>query len=135
MKIDLIRLIYNQISKIDLDERVEFEPTQYANTPIISLKDVNVKGEIKKNAAEQIEVDLELKGTMILEDAMTLDEINYPFSSKIDYIISENDEKFTNILDIKPILWENIVLEVPIRVKSNKIPKVVKGNGWELKEN
>ena len=36
-----------------------------------------------------------------------------------------------NILDIIPILWENIVLEVPIRLTTSDNVKL-SGDGWSL---
>ncbi|MDE5539789.1 MAG: DUF177 domain-containing protein, partial [Bacilli bacterium] len=40
-------------------------------------------------------------------------------------------EKEQNILDIKRILWENIVLEVPMRITKNEDVKM-SGDGWSL---
>lgn len=40
-------------------------------------------------------------------------------------------KKSQNMLDIIEFLWENIVLEVPIRVTGSAGVNM-KGNGWEL---
>lgn len=78
---------------------------------------------------------------MILQDAITLEEVDYPFSIHIDEVISENNENLqeyslnlTNSLDIMSFLWQNIVLEVPIRVKKENKDISLKGDGWELKD-
>ena len=46
--------------------------------------------------------------------------------------IEENLEKDENSIDILPILWQNIVLEVPLRfTKVNDLSKY-NGDGWKL---
>lgn len=77
---------------------------------------------------------------MILQDAITLEEIDYPFEIHIDEVFDENNENLqdnslnlTNTLDIMSFLWQNIVLEVPIRVKKKENEDIsLKGEGWEL---
>ena len=69
---------------------------------------------------------------MILEDSISLDNVEYPFSIDIDENIEENLEKAENSIDILPILWQNIVLEVPLRfTKVNDLSKY-NGDGWKL---
>lgn len=77
---------------------------------------------------------------MLLLDAVTLEEIDYPFEIHIEEIINENNESFeeyslnlANSLDIMSFLWQNIVLEVPIRVVKDENKNIsLKGEGWEL---
>ena len=76
---------------------------------------------------------------MVLEDGLTLELIDHPFNFKIDDVISSLGEEINkslennqNILDINELLWENIVLEVPISITKNKEIEL-KGNGWEFK--
>ena len=47
--------------------------------------------------------------------------------------IAEYFEKDKNTLDIMGILWENIVLEVPISISTSE-NTFQEGNGWELVE-
>lgn len=110
----------------------------YENTSIKGLDEVKVNGIIKYNAADEIQINLDVNGDMELIDAVTNEPIKYPFSFQIDEILEENDENLTkyfeksqNILDIIEFLWENIVLEVPIRV-TNTTGVHLKGQGWEL---
>ncbi|MCR5787530.1 MAG: DUF177 domain-containing protein, partial [Bacilli bacterium] len=90
------------------------------------------------NISDEIELDLNVKGVMILEDSITLDEIEYPYEFNLNEIINENNEeikeyyqKSKNTLDIMPILWQNIVLEVPISITKEKDAHL-SGEGWEL---
>jgi uncharacterized metal-binding protein YceD (DUF177 family) len=68
---------------------------------------------------------------------MDLEPIDYPFSFEISEILSENDDekdqKELKTLDIMDILWQNIVLEVPISVRKNPVKQYsLEGEGWEL---
>ena len=69
---------------------------------------------------------------MQLEDASNLEILDYPFNFEIEenLKISQNSE---NILDITEILWQNIVLEVPISYSKNHKDENLAGEGWELK--
>ena len=76
---------------------------------------------------------------MILEDSVTLEETEYDFESEADDSAG-NYEKYLNknrnLLDILPILWENIVSEVPIQIKKEgSTLQNVSGNGWEFESN
>ena len=93
---------------------------------------------IKYNAADEIAIILDVKGNMFLTDAITNEQVKYPFSIQIDEILEENDENYAkyfeknqNILDIIEFLWENIVLEVPISY-TNASGTHLSGQGWEL---
>ena len=123
---------------INLDEYVEIPKEYYENTSIKDLSSINVKGIIKYNLSDEVEIILDVSGEMILADAVTNEDINYPFSFKIDEILEENDvnnqkyyEKSQNTLDKLEFLWENIVLEVPIRVTESAGANL-RGEGWEL---
>lgn len=123
---------------VEIDTIVKIPEDFYLKTSIKNLSDVKVKGIIKYNASDEVVVNLEVDGVMELNDAVTNELINYPFSFEIDENLEENEEncaksleKSQNILDIIEFLWENIVLEVPIRV-TNLTDAHLKGNGWEL---
>ena len=86
---------------------------------------------------------LEVEGTFLLADAITLEEIDYPFSCEIEEKIENVEEtcgsfyeKNKNTLDISEILWENIVLEIPISATIAKVEDLnLQGSGWELAKN
>ena len=134
MEINIGRL-YN-IPKLDIDDDIIFNDID--SKLIKRLENVHAKGYLKYTLSEEIEINLEVTGTMYLEDAITLEEIPHDFSFTINELYDENDENFSkitknnkNLLDINEILWENIVLEVPIRLTKNA-GKKLQGEGWEL---
>lgn len=134
MKINLNTLY----KPVVIDNDFEFPKEMYEHIDIKELKNVHAVGQVHYNVTEEIEVILDVTGIMILEDSMTLENIEYPFSFKIEEIIDEktqeNEEylkKEKNILDIIEILWENIVLEVPISI-TNASNLKKEGKGWQL---
>ena len=123
---------------VNLVQDIEFDSSYYKNTSIKRLDKFHVKGIIKYNLSDEIEIDLEVNGNMYLEDAITLEEVPYPVSLKISENLQEFGsgdaqylEKDKNILDIIEFLWENIVLEVPISYTTSS-GVLLKGSGWEL---
>lgn len=110
----------------------------YLNSGVIDLPQVHAKGKIFYNLSDEVEIYLEVKGVMVLEDSVTLEKINYPFDFVIEEILEDNKdispeyyEKNKNTLDIIEFLWENIVLEVPISLTNHPDQKRC-GNGWSL---
>ena len=133
--IDLNKLI---VKDLVVDEDVSFDNDHHLNG-LKGVTDAHYKGMIKLNEENEIELDILLTGNMVLSDAVTLEEIIKPFNIKIEETISENDEnsleyldKMQNTLDIEEILWQNIVLEVPIRIRKDDKDISLSGEGWGL---
>jgi uncharacterized protein len=104
-------------------------------TDIVDLKPLVVFGKIRKTSSDELSLELSVKGVMVLKDARTLEPTDYPYFLEIKEIIKENEQIKQNILDIEPILWENVLLEVPTRIVSDESPMHLKGEGWEIKDN
>lgn len=131
MKIDLNELNYKD--KIEVNEMFSYEEEYLKLSNIIKLDNVKVKGYIYQNEAEEYLSKLLVKGTLILPDSITLEPIEKPFEIKLDEVIDEVVENNQNTLDLKEYLWENIVLEVPIRFTKSDA-KNLKGNNWQVIE-
>ena len=76
---------------------------------------------------EEENLTLNSKGTFIIEDARTLEPVEYPFTISFEEKLDETSEicgrfllNSQNTLDILEILWENIVLEIPISYTVSK---------------
>lgn len=122
---------------LKLDESINFEGYDLKSVGIEELKDVKLNGSVKINIADEVILKANLSGTMILLDAIDSSEIEYPFNIEIEENLTDNDEynleKAQNTLDIMNILWQNIVLEVPMRVVKKENENVsLQGEGWEL---
>ena len=112
----------------------------YKEVGILDLKNLHVTGDISLNSVSMLAVNLIITGIMVIPDSVTNEPVEYPFTSKIEEEYDINDENFLeyyqkeqNILDIMKILWENIVLEVPMRFTLAKDAHL-SGDGWSLGE-
>ena len=110
----------------------------YKEVGILDLKNLHVTGDISLNSVSMLAVNLTVTGIMVIPDSVTTEQIDYPFTSKIEEEFDINDENFLeyyqksqNILDIMKILWENIVLEVPMRFTATEDAHL-SGDGWSL---
>ena len=134
MIIDLNNL--NRFGKLNLDDDFSLDEVYYKNTDIRELKNLHIDGEVEIDYDDNIYLNLNVKGIMILPCAISLEDVEYSFSTTIDETIGNFEEIYKNnknSLDISNILWENIVLEIPIRVVAKNIkPSNTHGDGWEL---
>lgn len=118
--------------KISFDEELTFPSDMLEKSDIIDIEDARAVGDIFFDVSNELTIRCNVSGKMILEDSISLDSVEYPFSIDIDENIEENLEKDENSIDILPILWQNIVLEVPLRfTKVNDLSKY-NGDGWKL---
>ena len=140
MNIDITKLKNSVVKVIEVDEVANFNKEDIKKADMLDLKDVKVTGQISKNNLDSYNVYLKVSGEMILPCAITLKPVNYPFNIEIDEIFSEDAsemskkiKKFENTIDILPIVWENILMEIPMRVVSPDASlEKVEGNGWKL---
>lgn len=133
--IELNKLI---IKDLIVDEDIIFENKSLING-LKNVKNAHYSGVIRLNEDENIELDLLLTGKMILIDSITLNEIEKDFEIKIEETLRQEDDNFKeyfnnlqNTLDISEILWQNIVLEVPIRIRQDEEDITLEGEGWQL---
>lgn len=134
MKIDL-RKLYS-LASVDVDGTITFPEERLKSAGIIRLEDVSVHGKAIINYEDEIELDLDLSGKMYLPCAISLEEVEVPFATKIEEIIEENNINNNFYLDLSDILWENIVLEIPIKVVKEGVQlETSSGKGWSVEEN
>lgn len=136
MNIDLTRLNNDIDSLIDVNIDYTFNKEELEGTDLLECS-AHVKGLITKNSLKEITLDLSVSGMMVMPCAITLKPTKYPYNIEINGTLSEilnkNEEIFTNTLDIFPIIWENILMEIPMRVVSPGAEDLkIKGDGWRL---
>ena len=137
MIVDLTRLRNKIDSILDIDFDYSFSEEELKNTDIKKLDNVKVKGYIRRDSLDEYEINVTISGTMVLTCSITLKDVNYDFNIEIndilDRILEENDKKIQNTIDILPIIWENILLEVPMKVVSEGASlEKTEGDGWKL---
>lgn len=132
MFINLEELNSNVKDEILISSEVNFDKDLLSNSSIKDLKDVFVNGKIYKDASDEFVIEATVEGKMIIEDSISLEDVTYPFLINIDENIEEILQKDKNTIDIIPILWQNIVLEVPLRYTEVKDLSSYSGDGWKL---
>ena len=136
MIIDLTPLKAGLKEQIDINEELLFTKEDLKDTELIDLQNVKVEGQIYIDSLNSYILNLTIKGKMILPCSRTLKPTDYEFETKIDENLEENEEKFKKnqkTIDILPIIWENILMEIPIRIINPDAEGIdIKGEGWEL---
>ena len=140
MEFDLRRLLSNIDDEVVIDEVYSFNEDELKGTGINRLSDIKVTGNITKDSLNDLYIDLNISGTMVLPCSVTLAPVDYPFDinvcGNVDEMLEEldkNSKKVQNSLDILPIIWENILMEIPSKVVSPEAENVeLSGDGWKL---
>lgn len=143
MNIDITRLKSGIDSQVEIDMLYSFDKEMLKKTDIISLDNISVKGYITSNSIDDYDLDVNVDGIMVLPSSLTLEPTDYKFSIKIegniDELLKEINEtlkKNQNTIDILPIIWENILMEIPMKVVSKDAnTSNLKGDGWEFVTN
>ena len=130
--IKLDELLNGLAKEIKIDEEYDFVDTYLANTDIKSLSKVLVNGIIYINSGNEIAINVTINGELTLEDSINLNPIKCPFSIEYDDKLDENLIKNENTLDIMEFLWQNIVLEVPLKITEVTDYSKFSGDGWKL---
>ena len=116
-----------------IDNSLEIDKNIYENTEIRDLKDIHFTGKIKKNYEDNYDLIGVLSGTMIIPDDITLEDYYHDFSIDIEEEIDKNIINSQKTLDILDFLWQNIVVEIPLKVVNAKNRHLnLKGKGWKL---
>ena len=137
MKIDLN--LINRLGKQEIDESIDTALLDLSNTEIIRVNSAHFEGLASLNYVEDLELTGVLIGEMVLPCSISLEEVNYPFEIDIEENLGNFDEILKNnknSLEILPIMCENIVLEIPMKVVKKGIDITnISGDGWELSDN
>ena len=128
MKIDITKLLNAYVDEIEINEEINIPNELIQNSLITELKDVKFIGELTINEEDNLNLTGNLNGKMILKDDITLAPVEYNFNTELEEIL----EKSKNILDITEILWQNILVEIPSKVRSTDEDVNLEGDGWRV---
>jgi len=133
MKIDLTNLVTNMIDSININENININNDILKNSNIKKLENVNFVGKITKDYDMNLELSGVISGTMILPDDITLEDVDYEFKIDVLENIEETFKIEKNTIDILDYLWQNILVEIPLKVRNPKNDNIkLEGNGWRL---
>lgn len=128
---DLSSLHSMVVPSIPIHDKFSFDEELYHHPDILKLSEVLVDGDIVVKDFKDAFVGV-IKGSMVLADSISLEEVSYPFEIDFDDYLPENYIKNENTLDIFGFLWENIVLEVPLRFTKVQDLSKYHGDGWRI---
>lgn len=129
---DIRELLQGKTDKLEINEDFFFTKDWYKNTDIIELKNVHFTGNLKRYLDDSFFLEGEYSGDMLLKDSISLEDVTYHFSNHLEEEVTEKVKNIENTLDILSVLWENIVIEVPIRFSEVSDYSNYQGDGWYL---
>ena len=132
MEVDLSLLHSDTIPSLDISGVYELPKSYYQDSEIIALEPIQLQGEVTKDEEGNDFLRCTIQGSMKLLDSVSLEEVAYPFSVQYEDVCEENFKKYENCLDIFEVLWENIVLEVPLQFTKVSDLSKFHGDGWKL---
>ena len=133
MRIDLTNILANIVSAININEQVIIDNEMLKTSNIRRLDNTMFNGRIFKDYEDNLVLEGNITGTMVLPDDITLTDVNYEFKSEIFEYIEEVFTIDKNYIAILDYLWQNILVEVPLKVRSNEDDNItLKGDGWRL---
>ncbi|MBR2828390.1 MAG: hypothetical protein IKE70_04080 [Bacilli bacterium] len=113
-----------------------YDLEKFTNEEIKKITPVQVEGEIirKENNDLELEdyINCTIKTTITIEDSISLEDVEYEINTEFHDFLEQNWKNDENMLDIFQFLWENIVLEVPLRFTKVQDLSKFHGDGWKL---
>lgn len=132
MIIELFDLV-SKGKKINIDNEVNISEELLSTSTIRRLNNVHFNGYIDKLIDDTYELVGTLRGSMIIPDDITLEDFEYNFTSEIEENIDETRINFQKTLDITEDLWQNILVEIPLKAVNEKNKNIkLEGDGWRL---
>ncbi len=124
------------------DETVAFPKESYRNVSgLRDLSEIAVSGTGSYREKEnRLYVDLKISGQMVLACAISNEDVDYPFSAQSTEIFAfdkpAEDEDVHEVkkdtAELAPIVFQNVILEVPLRVVKDGATMKREGKGWRV---
>ena len=128
MQIDITKLLTNHITLLNIEGEVNIPKENLSNSLITDLKKTTLTANIKLDEENELVLTGNIKGIMLLRDDITLEPVEYDFNTNIEEFLDKNQ----NVLDITDILWQNILVEIPSKVRSTNEDIELSGDGWRV---
>lgn len=140
MNIDISKLLNYSLDEIPFENSLIIDESFIKKTEIRELSEIKIKGLFKREMDNLIILEMFIEGTMILPCSVSLVDVSFPININIYELIdmeSNETEEYLKIvrnsIDILPLIWQNILLEIPLKVLSPNLDRTnIKGDGWKL---
>lgn len=135
-------LLQNLDRELRFDEAITFEQDVFSKiNHLRGLRDVILSGTIRYDSnTSLVYADIQVEGIMIVPCAITNEDIEHPFSTESLEVFSfhkiEKDEDIHevkgDVVELLPVIFQLIILEVPFKLVKDGIVDYPKGDGWEV---
>ena len=116
MNISLIKLFSGVTDRIDINKEITI-PEEYYTYDIKSISPVKLDGYLYLDELDNLSINLNVKCDLTLKSSISLKDVDFPININIDELdFDDENKKITNSIDLIPIIWQNILIEIPIRV-------------------
>ncbi len=142
MKWSKTELLNSPKATIFFDEGIVFEQKFISKiNHLRELQDVEVNGQLMYDAQSDIATcHFEIQGVMIVPCSITNEDVEYPFSTSASQVfafhkVSKDEdviEAKKDMVELMPVIFQNIILEIPLKVTKEGITQYPKGKGWEV---
>ncbi len=135
-------LLKQKDGMFSFDEDIVFSKDSYEHIyNLIEIKNVNVSGTGTFNEHDQkVYIDVKVTGIFIVPCALSLEPVDYPFESESTEVFTfvkpnvdeEEHKAIGDTIDLTPVIFQNIIMEIPMRVVKPGIEVATEGKGWSL---
>ena len=98
-----------------INDTIIIPKSYYENSGVLDIKNLQVNGRFYYDSENELWGDFDIDGILIIKDSISDEDVEYPISIKYSDILDETLKKDENTLDLFEFLWENIVLEIPLK--------------------
>ncbi|MGL5978897.1 MAG: YceD family protein [Erysipelotrichaceae bacterium] len=135
-------LLRSKDSTIEFDDSISFEPATFAKVNHLrGLSDVTVSGNIHYDLSNDlVYVNLDIEGVMVVPCSITLEDVEYDFHTNslevfsFDKVDKDEDVHETkgDVVELLPVIFQLIIMEIPLKVVKPGLTEYPSGNGWEV---
>ena len=105
----------------------------------MKISSVEVTGDFEIYESTEFVFYIDIKCTLTLPCAITLDEVEYIIDLSVEEVFTSNKEDESNniegiTIDLFPVIWSNILLDKPMRVVSKNAYDKVDFENTEFEE-
>lgn len=115
-----------------INDTIIIPKSYYENSGVLDIKNLQVNGRLYYDSENELWGDFDIDGILIIKDSISDEDVEYPISIKYSDILDETLKKDENTLDLFEFLWENIVLEIPLKFTKVMDLSEFHGDGWKL---
>lgn len=117
----------------------DYQPKIKDSDEIYQISLIKVSGKIIQIDLETYQFIYHVEGTMSLPCSLTLEPVDYQINEDFDEVYSTKpDDDFylieKNTIDLEKIVWQNIILSIPIRVVREDAYEILKSRGISFEE-